>query len=62
MFDVVVDICRGSSTFGHHMVVELIGRNHHQLFISRGYAYVFSVLSEEDRGHRRLISSFPLWY
>ena len=46
VLDVAVDIRKGSSTYGQHVAVELTEDNHRQIFIPRGFAHGFAVLSE----------------
>lgn len=46
VLDVVVDIRKGSPTYGQHVSVELTEENHLQFFIPRGFAHGFAVLSE----------------
>ena len=45
--DVVVDIRKGSPTFGKHVKVLLSGENMRQLWVPHGMAHGFAVLSEE---------------
>lgn len=45
VLDVAVDLRAGSETYGKHVAVELSDVNNLQLFIPRGFAHGFSVLS-----------------
>ena len=46
VLDVAIDIRDGSETYGQHVIVELSGENKKQVFIPRGFAHGFLVLSE----------------
>lgn len=46
VLDIAVDIRLGSPTYGMHVPVRLSEENHRQLYIPRGFAHGFAVLSE----------------
>lgn len=47
VFDVAVDVRRGSPTFGKWVGERLSGENHRSMFIPEGFAHGFYVISEE---------------
>lgn len=44
--DVIVDIRKGSPTYGKHIAIELTDENAKQLFVPRGMAHGFAVVSD----------------
>ena len=46
VLDVAVDIRKGSPTYGKHVAIELSGENKKQVYVPRGFAHGFSVLSK----------------
>lgn len=47
VLDVAVDLREDSPTYGKHYAIELSGDNHFQMFIPKGFAHGFAVLSDE---------------
>lgn len=47
VLDVVVDIRKGSPTYGKYEMCELTEENHRQFFVPKGMAHGFCVLSDE---------------
>lgn len=47
VLDVAVDLRRDSKTYGKYFSIELTEDNHLQLFIPKGFAHGFAVLSDE---------------
>jgi dTDP-4-dehydrorhamnose 3,5-epimerase len=47
VFDVVVDIRKGSPTYGEWLGVSLSSKNNRMLYVPRGFAHGFCVLSDE---------------
>ena len=45
VLDVVVDLRKGSPSFGKHFTIELTAENHKQFFVPAGFAHGFLVLS-----------------
>ena len=46
VLDVIVDIRKGSPMYGKHLAIELSGANKRQVYIPKGFAHGFSVLSQ----------------
>tara|TARA_B100000941_G_C28400496_1_gene497812 strand:- start:139 stop:705 length:567 start_codon:yes stop_codon:yes gene_type:complete len=54
VLDVVLDVRKGSSTLGKHLIVELSDENQLQLFVPRGFAHGYITLSETSIFHYKV--------
>lgn len=54
VLDIIVDIKKGSKTFGQYITIELSDENNKQVFIPSGYAHGFLALSETAVMHYKL--------
>ncbi|MAD12199.1 MAG: dTDP-4-dehydrorhamnose 3,5-epimerase [Flavobacteriaceae bacterium] len=54
VLDVVVDIRKGSPTFGHHFSKELTSENQLQLFIPKGFAHGYITLTDHSIFHYKV--------
>ena len=52
VLDVVVDLRSDSATYSQHLAIELSAENQKQLFVPRGFAHGYSVLSEKTHLNR----------
>ena len=62
VLDVAVDIRDGSVTYGQHVIVELSGENKKQVFIPRGFAHGFLVLSNSAIFSYKVDNSYAVAY
>lgn len=62
IWDVAVDIRRGSPDFGRWTAVELSAENHRQLYIPEGFAHGFCVSSDDALVHYMCSREFSAQY
>lgn len=62
VYDVAVDLRKGSPTFGSHFGMELSDKNHFSLWIPSGFAHGFRVLTEDAIMSYRCIGKYDKKY
>lgn len=62
VLDVAVDIRNESKTYGQHVIVELSEKNKKQVFIPRGFAHGFAVLSNSATVSYKVDNSYAPEY
>ena len=60
VLDVIVDIRKGSPTFGKHFAEELSDQNNLHLFIPRGFAHGYITLSETSIFHYKVDNYYKI--
>lgn len=58
IFDAIVDIRRGSATFGRWFGLELSAANRQQLYIPKGFAHGFLTLADASEVHYQISTPF----
>lgn len=58
IIDVILDIRRGSPTFGQHVEIELSRENRRSIYISRGLAHGFGTLSDSAIAYYMVTSEY----
>jgi len=62
IFDVAVDVRRGSASFGQWVAVELSADNHRQFYVPPGFAHGFLVLSDGALLHYQCTTEYAPQY
>ena len=58
IFDVIVDVREGSPTYKKWQGFDLTAKNHHQLYVPKGFAHGFIALADENIVHYKMTAHF----